>query len=63
MPPAVGLPMVKPESVTVTALAAASVPPVTVMTMELPPGAAAARVAPCVDDCAVIVPEAKKPDG
>ena len=55
--------MVKPASVTVTALAAASEPPVTVMTMELAPGDAAARVTPCVDDSAEIVPEAKKPDG
>ena len=41
LPPAVGLPMVMSTSMTVTALAAASVPlkASTVMTMELPPGA------------------------
>ena len=37
--PSVAAPMVKPESVTVTAVLAASVAPEVVMTMELAPGA------------------------
>ena len=63
MPPAVGLPMVKPVSVTVTAVAAASVPPVTVIVTELAPSEATVRVTPGADDCAVMAPEAKKPVG
>ena len=39
-PPAVAAPKVKPESVTVTAVLAASVIPEVVMTMEVAPGAA-----------------------
>ena len=39
-PPAVAAPNVKPESVTVTAVLAASVAPEVVMTMEVAPGAA-----------------------
>ncbi len=39
-PPAVAAPKVKPESVTVTAVLAASVVPEVVMTMEVAPGAA-----------------------
>ena len=41
LPPAVGAPpMVRPASVTVTAVLAASVAPAVVMTMEVAPGAA-----------------------
>ena len=40
LPPAVAAPKVKPESVTVTAVLAASVVPEVVMTMEVAPGAA-----------------------
>ena len=40
LPPAVATPRVKPESVTVTAVLAASVVPEVVMTMEVAPGAA-----------------------
>ena len=39
LPPALAAPNVKPESVTVTAVLAASVAPEVVMTMELAPGA------------------------
>ncbi len=56
-------PMVKPASVTVTAVAAASVPPVTVTTTKLAPGGATVRVTPGADDCPVMAPEAKKPVG
>ncbi len=54
VPPDVGAePIVKPASVTVTAvLAASDVPPV-VMTMEVAPGACGVRVAPAVDSVAV----------
>ena len=65
LPPAVGaLPMVRPESVTVTAvLAASAVPPVTMM-MELTLGACGMRVAPTVDSKAKGVEVlAKKPEG
>jgi len=65
LPPAVGvLPMVRPLSVTVTAvLAASAVPPVTMM-IELTLGACGMRVAPTVDSKAKGVEVlAKKPDG
>ena len=56
--------MVKPASVMVTAVAAEIAPPVTVITIELAPGEAAARVTPADDTFAVMVPpEAKKPCG
>ncbi len=64
-PPAVGVPlMVKPASVTVTAVLAASAVPPVVMTMEVTPGVCGVREAPAVDSVAVgagVV--AKKPDG
>ena len=62
--PAVAAPMVRPVSVTVTAvLAASAVPPVTMM-MELTLGACAMRVAPTVERKALGVEVlAKKPDG
>ena len=55
--------MVKPESVTVTAVLAASAVPPVVMTIEVAPGAAADRVA--LPDTAVegVGLVAKKPDG
>ena len=63
-PPAVGLPMVKPASVTVTAVPATSALPVAANTMEVAPGCAGVRMAPDVDDVAVGVGEvAKKPAG
>ena len=65
LPPDVGAePMVKPVSVTVTAVLAASAAPPVVMTMEVAPGACGVREAPAVDSVAVgagVV--AKKPDG
>ena len=63
-PPAVGVPlMVKPVSVTVTAVLAASAVPPVVMMMEVAPGAAANRVA--LPDTAAegVGLVAKKPDG
>ena len=62
--PAVGAPlMVKPVSVTVTAVLAASAVPPVVMTIEVAPGAAADRVA--LPDTAAegVGLVAKKPDG
>ncbi len=55
--------MVKPVSVTVTAVLAASAVPPVVMMMELPPGAPGDRVAPLVDSVAlgVAVVAKKKP--
>ena len=65
MPPDVGAePMVKPVSVTVTAVLAASAVPPVVMTMEVAPGACGVREAPTVDSVAVGAGDvAKKPDG
>ena len=63
-PPAVDVPlMVKPVSVTVTAVLAASAVPPVVMMMEVAPGAAANRVA--LPDTAAegVGLVAKKPDG
>ena len=63
-PPAVGvLLMVKPVSVTVTAVLAASAVPPAVMTMDVAPGAAAVRVAPFDTAAEGVVLVAKKPDG
>ena len=56
--------MVKPVSVTVTALLAASAVPPAVMTMDVAPGAPGTSVAPPVDRVALgVVAAAKKPDG
>ena len=62
--PAVGAPMVRPESVTVTAvLAASAVPPVTKTDDEFP-GALDTRFAPFADNEAFGVEvDAKKPEG
>ena len=64
--PGLAAPTVKPISVTVTAVLAAStaVPPV-VMTMDVPPGCAGVRVAPGIESVAVggVVALTKKPDG
>ena len=57
-------PIVRPVSVTVTAVLAASAEPPVVMTMEVAPGCAGVRVAPLAESVAVgeaVV--AKKPDG
>ena len=65
LPPAVAvLPIVRPVSVTVTAVLAASAVPPVVMTMEVAPGCAGVRVAPLAESAAEGVAEvAKKPDG
>ena len=56
--------MVKPESVTVTAVLAASAVPPVVMTMELAASACGVRVALPVESVAVgVAVVAKKPDG
>ena len=62
--PAVGAPMVRPESVTVTkVLAASAVPPVTKTDDEFP-GAPVTRVVPFADNEAFgVEADAKKPDG
>ena len=61
---ALATPMVQPESVTVTAIPAASEVPEAAKTMDVAPGCAGVRMAPDVDDVAVGVGEvAKKPDG
>ena len=64
-PPDMGVPlMVKPESVTVTAVLAASAVPPVVMTMELAASACGVRVALPVESVAVgVAVVAKKPDG
>ena len=63
--PDVGVkPIVKPVSVTVTAVLAASAVPPVVMTMEVAPGCAGVRVALPVESVAVgVAVVAKKPDG
>ena len=62
--PAVGTPMVRPESVTVTAVLAASAVPPVIMTMDVAPGAPATSVAPFVDKEAFgVAVEAQKPEG
>ena len=65
LPPAVAvLPIVRPVSVTVTAVLAASAVPPVVMTTEVAPGCAGARVAPLAESVAVgVAVVAKKPDG
>ena len=56
--------MVKPVSVTVTAVLAASAVPPVLMTMEEAPGACGVREAPAVDSVAMGAGDmAKKPDG
>ena len=62
--PAVGAPMVRPESVTVTAvLAESAVPPVVMMMDELP-GAPGTMEVPLADNEAFgVAVEAKKPEG
>ena len=63
-PAALAGPNVQPESVTVTAIPAASEVPEAAKTMDVAPGCAGVRMAPDVDDVAVGVGEvAKKPDG
>ncbi len=61
---AVGAPMVRPVSVTVTAVLAASAVPPVVMMMDVAPGAPGDRVAPIVDSLALgVTVVAKKPEG
>ena len=62
--PAVGAPMVRPESVTVTAvLAASAVPPVAMM-MDVAPGGPDTRVVPFADNEAFgVALESKKTEG
>ena len=62
--PAVGAPMVRPESVTVTAVLAASAVPPAIMMMDVAPGAPGARYAPIAERYAVgVAMKAKKPEG
>ena len=62
--PEVGAPMVMPNSVTVTAVLAASAVPPVVMMMDVAPGAPGDRVAPIVDSVALgVAVVAKKPEG
>ena len=62
--PAVGAPMVRPESVTMTIVLAASAVPPVVMMMDVVPAAPATRVVPFADNEAFgVAVEAKKPDG
>ena len=61
--PAVAPPMVRPVSVTVTAVLAASAEPPVVMTMEVAPGAADDRDAPPETAAKGVGLVAKKPDG
>ena len=62
--PAVGAPIVRPESVTVTAVLPASAVPPVVMMIDVAPGAPDTRVAPFVDREAFgVAVEAKKPEG
>ena len=56
--------MVRPESVTVTAVLAASAVPPVIMTMDVAPGAPVTRVVPFADSVALGVKlDAKKPEG
>ena len=56
--------MVRPESVTVTAVLAASAVPPVVMMMDVAPGALDTRVVPFVDREAFgVAVDAKKPEG
>ena len=62
--PAVGAPMVRPESVTVTAVLAASAVPPVIMTMDVAPGAPGTRVVSFADSVVLGVKwESKKPEG
>jgi hypothetical protein len=61
--PLVGAPMVRPDSVTVTAVLAASAVPEVAMTMEVAPGAAGVSVAPLAECTTEGVTDVKKPDG
>ena len=62
--PAVGSPMVRPESVTVTAVLAASAVPPVVMMMDVAPAEAETSTVPFADSVALSVKfEAKKPEG
>ena len=62
--PAVAAPIVRPVSVTVTAIPAASAVPPVVMIMEVAPGCAGVRVALTVESAAASVAlVTKKPDG
>ena len=64
MLPALGTPMVRPASVTVTAVLAASAVPPVLMMMDVAPGAPGDRVAPLADSVAVgVAVVAKKPEG
>ena len=65
LPPGVGAELkVKPVSVTVTVVLAASAVPLVVMTMDVVPGAPGTSVAPTVDSVALgVAAAAKKPDG
>ena len=61
---AVGVPMVRPASVMVTAVLAASAVPPVVMMMDVAPGATGDRVAPIADNVAEgVAVVAKKPEG
>ena len=63
-PPVLGAPMVRPDSVTVTAVHAASAVPPVVMMMDVAPVAPGDRVAPIVDSVAEGMPVfEKKPEG
>ena len=62
--PASGAPMVRPASVTVTAVLAASAVPPVVMMMDVAPDAPGDRLAPLADSMALGVAEVvKKPEG
>ena len=62
--PAVGAPMVRPESVTVTAVLAASAVPPVITTMDEAPGALDTRVVPFADrEPFGVAVDTKKPEG
>ena len=62
--PELGAPMVRPDSVTATAVLAASAVPPVVMMMDEAPGALGDRLAPLADSVALGVAEVvKKPEG
>ena len=64
VPPALAAPMDRPDSVTVTAVLAASAVPPVVMMMDVAPGVPGDRVAPIVDSVALgAAVVAKKPEG
>ena len=62
-PPALAAPMVRPVSVTVTAVLAASAVPEVVMTMKSCPGCPGASAAPIVESEAEGATEPKNPEG